>query len=261
MSTAIAGLATAAALLKRGLQNLDNFTDTSLASLWRLRFGQIDPRSLIASYPRNSRDSRGALGNPSVVLVLANLPQLLISLLHLNYKSIFTCMLMEKEWNDSAYIRKRLRVSSPSKGQRSTYFLSLPYRYAIPLIVLSGSMHWVLSQSFFLAQINPNGMEVATFTTIVRSWGYSCIGIVFILILGCLMLLTVLLVGLRRLRPGIPFAGHCSAVLSAACQRSPEDEEITSFPIKWGVIGDGDVRHCTFSSSKVHLPEEGVLYR
>ena len=118
LSTAITGLVTAAVLLKRGLQTLKNFTDVSLPSLWKLGFGQVDPLTQIAAYLRSSGESLGALGSPSVILLLANLPQLLVSLLHLNYNGLFTCMLMEKEWNDFAYDRKGLRVSSPSEGQK-----------------------------------------------------------------------------------------------------------------------------------------------
>ena len=272
-ATFIAGLVAAATLLHRGLQTVGNFTNTSLISLWRLGFGQIDPLSLIESYDSSYpigtnliEPAKRPLSDPNVISLLANLPQLLVSLLHLNYNSIFTCMVMEKEWHNFAHGRKALRVSSPAEGQRSTYFLSLPYRYATPLIVLSGTMHWLVSQSIFPAQINPNGEPYEPYpdTAFVRSWGYSCIALVFILALGCSMLLAVLLVGAKRLRPGIPFAGHCSAVLSAACQKLPADDEITALPVQWGVVqGDESraVQHCTFSSFEVQRPVEGRLYR
>src|SRR3954471_9397339 len=41
----------------------------------------------------------------------------------------------------------------PEGIQRSSYFISLPLRYGIPLYVSSGIMHWLISQSLFLARI------------------------------------------------------------------------------------------------------------
>ena len=261
LSTAIVGLAVSAAVLHRGLQTLKHFTRLSFISLWNLGFGRVDPLSVIYYYPDNDHGANYKPNNASVILLLANLPQLLVSVLYLNYNSLFTCMLMEKEWNDFAYDRKALRVSSPLDGQRSTYFLSLPYGYAIPLIVLSGLMHWLVSQSIFLAQINPPASDTEK-DHIVRTFGYSCIGIVFVLIVGSSMLLIVLFVGARRYRPGMPLAAHCSAVLSAACQRLPEEKDMTTLPLKWGVVSeDGDIQHCTLSSLEVQAPKQGDLYR
>ena len=71
-------------------------------------------------------------------VLMANSPQALLSFLFLTYNGLYTCMLMAKEWNDYAYERKTLRVTNPVREQRSTYRLQLPYKYGIPLIVLSG---------------------------------------------------------------------------------------------------------------------------
>ena len=95
ISTALVGLVASAALLHRGLQTLGHFTTTSLTSLWKLGFGRVDPLSLIA-WP--SPDGASGQQQPRTLsmIMLANLPQVLISVLHLNYNSLFTCMLMEK---------------------------------------------------------------------------------------------------------------------------------------------------------------------
>lgn len=283
-----------AVLLYCSLQTLKGSTSISLTSLWKLGFGHIDPRSLIRSGPEAGQKAR----SPSMVLFLANLPQLLVSVLHLNYNSLFSCMLMESEWTGLTRSRKPLRVSSPVKGQRSTYFLSLPYRYSIPLMTASGLMHWLVSQSLFLGQINPNGVFSSDFavfespdevlaspfwldeltsatshginkpinyqfpTYSIRSWGYSCTGIVFVLSLGCFIMITLLLMGAKKYHAGMPPAGHCSAVLSAACQRLPEDEDITQQPVMWGVVSENEgVQHCALSSSKVQVPALGAHCR
>jgi hypothetical protein len=70
------------------------------------------------------------------------------------------------------------KSSEPEGIQRSSYFISLPLRYGIPLYVTSGMMHWLISQSLFLARITayfPNGEidQNSTFSTC----GYSPIAI------------------------------------------------------------------------------------
>lgn len=45
-------------------------------------------------------------------------------------------------------LRKGLRVTQPHGYQRSSYFLQLPYRWSLPLIVISGTLHWLLSRVF-----------------------------------------------------------------------------------------------------------------
>ena len=195
--------------------------------------------------------------------IVANTPQLVISALHLNYNSIFTCMLLEKEWNDFVHERKTLRVSSPRDGQRSSYFLSLPYTYAILLIILSALMHWLVSESIFIAQIVAYTTEgVETMAYGVTTCGYSCIAIVFVLLLGCLMLSAILAIGCQKYRPGMPLAGHCSAVLSAACQRLPDDTDIVVLPVMWGVVSERrGIQHCAFSSFYIQTVEPGRLVR
>ena len=46
-----------------------------------------------------------------------------------------------------------LRVTEPCGLQRSTYYLQLPYLYAIPLLIVSTLLHRLVSQSIFIAHI------------------------------------------------------------------------------------------------------------
>lgn len=47
-------------------------------------------------------------------------------------------------------LRKTLRVSAPVGIQRSSYFISMPLRYGIPLIATMSLLHWLISQSLFV---------------------------------------------------------------------------------------------------------------
>lgn len=71
-------------------------------------------------------------------------------------------MLEEVHSTDGGPSCKFLRVSEPMGIQRSSYFISLPLRYGIPLYATSGLMHWLVSQSLFLARItavDPEGQD------------------------------------------------------------------------------------------------------
>lgn len=170
-------------------------------------------------------------------------------------------MLMEDEWNRFAVERKPLRVTSPTTNQRSTYYLSLPYVYALPLAVCSGLMHWLVSQSLFLARItiyDSNGtqdMRAPDFSTC----GYSAIAIIFALIVGSLMVLALIATGFRRFRSGMPLGANCSAAISAACHRPPEDWNAPQKPVMWGMVDDKNapVGHCALSAMEVNPPVEG----
>lgn len=73
-------------------------------------------------------------------------------------------MLVADEWNDFIEERKTLSLSSSRGIQRSSYFLSLPYRFALPLMIVSGTIHWLISQSVFVIQF----IEMAYGTTFYR---------------------------------------------------------------------------------------------
>src|SRR5688572_23923235 len=102
-----------------GRQGISN----SLGDVIRAGFKKLDTRRIV--------DFRSS--NVLQAVLIANAPQLFISFIYVIYNSIYTCMLLAQEWSTYAYTRKPLRVSYPSGEQKSTYFLQLPYRYAIPL--------------------------------------------------------------------------------------------------------------------------------
>ena len=173
-------------------------------------------------------------------------------------------MLMASEWNDYAYERKPLRVTNPTGDQRSTYRLQLPYKYGIPLIVLSGTLHWLVSQSLFLARVasfDSDGTEnkQASLSTV----GYSCIGIITVIVLGMMVIAIGILNGFRKYRPGMPLVGSCSAAITAACHQPREDIDAATLPVRWGAVSgqeEAEVGHCCFTSFEISQPIEGKFY-
>ncbi|KAF2271131.1 hypothetical protein CC78DRAFT_12199 [Lojkania enalia] len=220
-------------------------------------------------------------------VLLANLPQTIISFLYLTYNGLFTAMLTGREWARYAIKRAPLRVTIPNPGQRSTYFLQLPYAWSIPLLTASTLLHFFVSQSIFLARVAlyENGAPAKTFDegrvsmyhhfktagNILTGVGYSGSALIASIAWGsALVIACVLVAAIGRYPIGLPVGGTNSAVISAACHMRREgesehclDEDTVEKPVKWGVTVEGtryDVGHCCFSSGEVDFPKYGALY-
>ena len=177
-------------------------------------------------------------------------------------------MLLAEEWSAYATKKKFLRVTSPIGGQRSTYRLQLPYRYGIPLLVGSSVLHWLVSQSIFLARINVVDFAEAEVNWVgLSTCGYSPMAMIFVIILGSIIVLLGIGFGFRKSRSGMPLAGSCSAAISAACHPPEADVNASLKRVMWGVVaedcfqyeGEG-VGHCSFTSFTVEAPVVGKWY-
>ncbi|KAK2728229.1 hypothetical protein CKAH01_11223 [Colletotrichum kahawae] len=210
-----------------------------------------------------SEDSDSLMFN----VILANVPQVLMSLIYFNYNALFTCISLATEW-DRFYSgsKKGLRVSTKPQGnQRQTYFLQLPYRYSLTLAVLSGGLHWLISQSIFLVRIEIYDHDEGTSQADITACGWSPVGIILVIVAGAVLIGLLVASGFRRLRHGgIPVAGSCSAAIAAACHADPsERDSLARLPLTWGVVSGKDVDpgHCSFTSKDVEKPAEGCLYK
>ena len=179
-------------------------------------------------------------------------------------------MWLAQEWDEYSRHRKPLRVTTPQGRQRSTYRLQLPYRYSIPLLITAGILHWLTSQSIFLARVDVFGQDDKMISDkTVSSCGYSPIAIMTLLIFGGAICLLEVATGFRKFRAGMPLAGSCSAAISAACHPPDYDRDAAMKPVVWGVVGKGkfesldgeeEFGHCAFSSSDVEEVVEGKWY-
>jgi hypothetical protein len=144
-----------------------------MLDLWNMGFGALTPYTyVVLGLPRTDPD--GLIAN----VLIANLPQLAFSILYIFYNSMLSCFLVQLEFSRMYKVRKPLRVSEPVGIQRSSYFISLPLRYGIPLYIASGVMHWLISQSLFLARITalfPDG--TIDWNSSFSTCGYSPIAI------------------------------------------------------------------------------------
>lgn len=191
---------------------------------------------------------------------VANFPQILLSFCYLSVNNICTFLASAEEWNNLADTRKGLRVSRPVGQQRSTYFLQLPYKWAIPLITTSSVLHWLLSQSFFFVQVDTyaNG-----FTDSRAGCGFSSLSIYIFFIVALMLLCAVGWVATRPAQQKMPIAASCSFVISAACHPPQNTTDVQLMKVKWGVVEKlnlGGTGHCCLSASFVKKPEVGEIY-
>ena len=146
-------------------------------------------------------------------------------------------------------------------SQRTTYSLQLPYRYGIPLLIVSSILHWLVSQSVFLARISLSAAGKVGFYGSVSTVGYSCMAIITVICTGGIVVFIGILNGFRRYKPSMPLVGSNTAAISAACHRPNEDVDAAYKPVMWGAAKrDGAVGHCCFTSFEVTKPLEGELY-
>ena len=89
-------------------------------------------------------------GNFIASVMLANVPQLILSVTYFAYNALFTRLLAEAEWQSLGVKHRPLRVTRPRGEQWSTYRLQLPYRYSIPLLTISIMLHWFTSNAIFV---------------------------------------------------------------------------------------------------------------
>ena len=209
-------------------------------------------------------------------ILVANTPQLILSFLYFALNGLCTSMLLAHEWSAFAHERKGLRVSAPVKNsaQSPTHYLSLPFRYAIPLALGSFGLHYLVSQSIFLAYVTENDVHGQPMQEpIDATCGFSPLAMVLTLVAVCVVLVVLVGLAMRRFKPGTPLVGSCSLAIAAACHPPEEEEGSSLLKLQWGVVGlpgldrssvpvgeDGRVEHCSFSSKRVSMPVAGMIY-
>ncbi|KAK2046773.1 hypothetical protein LZ31DRAFT_461910, partial [Colletotrichum somersetense] len=241
---------------------LRNFK-VSIIELWKLGFGELTPYTyLYINMPRT--DPAGLIAN----VILANMPQIILSVVYILYNTMLSTFLFQREFSRMCERKRRkpLRVSEPVGIQRSSYSISLPLRYGIPLSASSTLMHWVVSQSLFLARVRavqPDGSDddVNSFSTC----GHSPIALFSSMIGTIAIMLVIVGLGLRRYDGTMRMVSTNSLAISAACHVLPEDRENGYLlPVQWGVVemkgGVGKCAMTTAAAETIRLPKVGLGY-
>ncbi|EGZ68749.1 hypothetical protein NEUTE2DRAFT_131172 [Neurospora tetrasperma FGSC 2509] len=193
------------------------------------------------------------------LVLLANTPQIFLSLTYLFFNNILTKMVAERERKGKASPKtpttKTLRTSQPRGSQRSTFFLSLPYRYALPFVAVSSVMHWLMSQCLYFTEvdfIDVDGTTLDKSNPTTFTLGYSLCAMFWVIVLGTLSWVTILGLavfgkypagmlimggkGVRREREGGDGDGDGDE------EEEEGDTDIAAGPLSWGVIRQVVVR-------------------
>ena len=229
---------------------------TGLDQIWR-NWGTAS--KLLLPFISTSFDNKTVLTNAFI----ANAPQVLLSLVYFSINRIITSMCFSIEWNNYGRQRKSLRTTIPRGAQRPAHFLQLPYRWAIPLTIVSGVLHWLLSQTLFLVRLEKRKITGELYPESTCACGYSPLSLLVFTLLFLALLVALLALLLRKVAICIPAAGHSSAVISAACHPPLIDRDAYLKEVQWGVIHDrkGEpTRHCSFTSESGTHPQEGQSY-
>lgn len=119
--------------------------DVPLSTYLKDRFGTWGGFSSSAMLGRLSADS---LQSEFIAFAVSNGPQFLYSLLYLLLIYNLTLISMEHEWGSWEEKRRRPRCTIV-KGQQfeQSYFLQLPSKILLPLMVYAALMHWLLGQA------------------------------------------------------------------------------------------------------------------
>ncbi|KAF2822150.1 hypothetical protein CC86DRAFT_301334, partial [Ophiobolus disseminans] len=160
--------------------------------------------------------------------------------------------------------KRPLRVSNPEGIQRSSYFVSMPWRYGIPLIAGTSGLHWLISQSLFVI-ISPSYQadgKVLTTICCTSTGSASKLSSRVTIMVGLVYVGFLVVLAMRDYPGDVPMASSCSAAISAACHPDEEDDEAHLFPVQWGVVSikDGNGHGSLTTDKNVTPPEEGQRY-
>ena len=219
------------------LESISRLTRLSCASLWvaglsLLSYGAVNQNGgSPLSFPQLIAQGLGSTTDNSLIpatasfslienVLIANSPQVIASIGYVLYNQLLTCLLLSREFTVYSIKRAGLRVTTPDGEQRSTFWLSLPYKYSLPLLGASTLLHWSLSQTIFLTEVKvyaPDGSVDSSHSVGVLAW--SALALVILLVISIIMMLGVLALGFFMYPKFVPIVESNSLAISTACHR------------------------------------------
>ena len=233
--------------VKVHLNNSDS-DEPTLAALWATGFCNITPQSLL-----QSTETLSLLNN----VLIANTPQLIVSFVYVSYNSLLTSLLISREFTRFSQKRSGLRVTNPKGRQKSTFWLSLPYRFSLPLLACTAALHWSLSQTLYLAEVKVldiQGQLDEVYSVSCVAW--SALGLMILLAISGTMIVAAVVLGCCcRYPAGVPIVQSCSLAISAACHPRPGKEDEAQKLLQYGVMDvDAEGREYVGLSSGKMMP-------
>ena len=217
--------------------------------------GSVDPATVfVPGQSGTSTDDEQPATFPLQVLV-ANSPQLWLSIGYLLWNNQVTRIWMEREWRSFYLRRHRPRVSHYSReiGLRPTRWLQLPYWLTGILMALSTAMHWLVSQTMFVVEIlGEKGHADSLFYT-----NYSPFAILVIGAVATVLVLAITIYSFVPIRTSMPLMGGSTRMVieSSRMLITPLPEE----GVAWGDISRSGIPMAGFGEDVGPLVE-GAVY-
>jgi len=162
-------------------------------------------------------------------ILMANMPQICISIGYLVFDSQISRLWQEREWRSYYLRRKKPRTGNATNPQtRRTRWLTLPYLLSALLMSLSICLHWLGSQAVFMVESYEwsfQNMSIALYVALLPALVLACC---------CTALLFVItVVYFLPQRSSMPImCGSARVVFASCCQL----EELPEDGIMWGDI-------------------------
>ncbi|KAI0868376.1 hypothetical protein GGS24DRAFT_513528 [Hypoxylon argillaceum] len=160
-------------------------------------------------------------------ILTANSPQILLSASYLAYNNLFTRLQMTQEWAMYKTDYYPLRVTDPQGMQKSTYRLQLPYKYSVPLIVLSIFLHFLISNTIYVVvsfggylKIITDGLQPGLPDDSAVRVGFSPISLLVVPTIATFLVTIPIILGFKKLPRDMVIVGSNSLAISAACHAS-----------------------------------------
>ena len=187
-------------------------------------------------------DGKEPVGFP-LQIALANSPQLWFSIGYLLWNNQITRIWGEHEWRSFENRRKLPRVSYGAylPGTRNTRWLQLPYSISIFLMAVSTLMHWIVSQTLFVVEVeNKSGLPTVGGAPAPFSLVYIiCYSPTAIFVTACIagfLILGITVYYVFPFRSYMPFMAGSARVVFASCTALPKD--LPEDGIMWGDVSD-----------------------
>ena len=188
-------------------------------------------------------------------VIMANIPQLCISIAYLLFNNQISRLWQEREWR-SFYLRRKLPRTgiASGPGTRSTRWLQLPYLFSALLIGMSICLHWLASQAVFLVesyQETFHGMTIILHVMPLPAIVLACIWTAIVIAISVIYFLPQ--------RSPMPVMCGSARVVLASCNSLVE---LSVDGIMWGDITDmpGSSKRKAGFSRTAGAIREGELY-
>lgn len=168
-------------------------------------------------------------------------------------------MLASHEFMQYVMQRQPLRVRSPASARLSTYWLALPFKYTMPLMILSPLLYWAASQAIFVVLLDVVGLDCKVdLDSSISTMECSSDTTVLAMILSTAIFVSGTVLAFRDYPAGKTLASSSYIAITAAYHARPDDPD-AYFICEMGSVENG-VSRCASSSQVVAPPIPGRRY-